>query len=239
MSINIKSRDQLVGQQVPNVTFHTRVADSWKDVTTDELFKGKKVVVFALPGAFTPTCSSSHLPRYNELASAFKENGIDDILCVSVNDTFVMNAWAADEEAHNITMIPDGNCEFTRGMGMEVNEEAIGFGPRSWRYSMLVDDGKIVEAFIEPIKEGDPFEVSDADTMLKFVAPNWKPQESILRRNRIGQRRQHRFRTRDYRQSNRPASVHRRQIHRRQRRPRRIPGQTRLIFQLSSCQYSR
>ena len=90
-----------------------------------------------------------------------------------------MNAWAADEEAHNITMIPDGNCEFTRGMGMEVNEEAIGFGPRSWRYSMLVDDGKIVEAFIEPIKEGDPFEVSDADTMLKFVAPNWKPQESI------------------------------------------------------------
>ena len=179
MSINIKSRDQLVGQQVPNVTFHTRVADSWKDVTTDELFKGKKVVVFALPGAFTPTCSSSHLPRYNELASAFKENGIDDILCVSVNDTFVMNAWATDEEAHNITMIPDGNCEFTRGMGMEVNEEAIGFGPRSWRYSMLVDDGKIVEAFIEPIKEGDPFEVSDADTMLKFVAPNWKPQESI------------------------------------------------------------
>ena len=154
MSINIKSRDQLVGQQVPKVTFHTRVADSWKDVTTDELFKGKKVVVFALPGAFTPTCSSGHLPRYNELASAFKENGIDDILCVSVNDTFVMNAWAADEEA-------------------------IGFGPRSWRYSMLVDDGKIVEAFVEPIKEGDPFEVSDADTMLKFVAPNWKPQESI------------------------------------------------------------
>ena len=179
MSINIKSRDQLVGQQVPNVTFHTRVADSWKDVTTDELFKGKKVVVFALPGAFTPTCSSSHLPRYNELASAFKENGIDDILCVSVNDTFVMNAWAADEEAHNITMIPDGNCEFTRGMGMEVNEEAIGFGPRSWRYSMLVDDGKIVEAFIEPIKEGDPFEVSDADTMLKYIDPKWEPHESV------------------------------------------------------------
>lgn len=179
MSINIKSRDQLVGQQVPNVTFHTRVADSWKDVTTDELFKGKKVVVFALPGAFTPTCSSSHLPRYNELASAFKENGIDDILCVSVNDTFVMNAWAADEEAHNITMIPDGNCEFTRGMGMEVNEEAIGFGPRSWRYSMLVDDGKIVEAFVEPIKEGDPFEVSDADTMLKYIDPTWVPHESV------------------------------------------------------------
>ena len=98
------------GKPVPSCTFHTRVGDSWKDITTDELFKGKKVVVFSLPGAFTPTCSSSHLPRYNELAKAFKENGIDDILCVSVNDTFVMNAWAADEESDNITMIPDGNC---------------------------------------------------------------------------------------------------------------------------------
>lgn len=179
MSINIKSRDQLVGQQVPKVTFHTRVADSWKDVTTDDLFKGKKVVVFALPGAFTPTCSSSHLPRYNELAPAFKENGIDDILCVSVNDTFVMNAWAADEEAHNITMVPDGNGEFTRGMGMLVGKEGLGFGDRSWRYSMLVNDGKIEKMFIEPVKEGDPFEVSDADTMIKYIDPNWKDQDSI------------------------------------------------------------
>ena len=179
MSINIKSRDQLVGQQVPKVTFHTRVADSWKDVTTDDLFKGKKVVVFALPGAFTPTCSSSHLPRYNELAPAFKENGIDDILCVSVNDTFVMNAWAADEEAHNITMVPDGNGEFTRGMGMLVSKEGLGFGDRSWRYSMLVNDGKIEKMFIEPVKEGDPFEVSDADTMIKYIDPNWKDQDSI------------------------------------------------------------
>ncbi len=126
-----------------------------------------------------PTCSSSHLPRYNELAKAFKENGIDDILCVSVNDTFVMNAWAADEESDNITMIPDGNCEFTEGMGMLVDKTNLGFGKRSWRYSMLVKDGVVEKMFIEPEKEGDPFEVSDADTMLKYVAPEWKPQESI------------------------------------------------------------
>lgn len=179
MSINIKTRDQLVGQKVPNVTFRTRQGDSWKDVTTDELFAGKKVIVFSLPGAFTPTCSSSHLPRYNELAKDFNENGVDSILCVSVNDTFVMNAWAADEESENIIMIPDGNGEFTEGMGMLVGKEDLGFGKRSWRYSMLVNDGVIEEAFIEPIKDGDPFEVSDADTMLKHIAPDWKPQESV------------------------------------------------------------
>jgi len=167
------------GKKVPSVVFHTRQGDAWVDVSTDELFAGKKVVVFSLPGAFTPTCSSPHLPRYNELYPVFKSLGIDSILCVSVNDTFVMNAWKDDQDAENIRFIPDGNGEFTRGMGMEVSDEDIGFGKRSWRYSMLVDDGKIVEAFIEPIKEGDPFEVSDADTMLKFVAPNWKPQESI------------------------------------------------------------
>ena len=167
------------GQQIPSCTFQTRVGDSWKEVSTDELFKNKKVVVFSLPGAFTPTCSSTHLPRYNELANAFQENGIDDILCVSVNDTFVMHAWAADEESDKITMIPDGNCDFTDGMGMLVDKNNLGFGKRSWRYSMLVNDGKIEKMFIEPQKEGDPFEVSDADTMLKYVAPEWKAQESI------------------------------------------------------------
>ena len=126
------------GQKVPSVVFRTRVGDTWKDVSTDDLFKGKKVVVFSLPGAFTPTCSSSHLPRYNELFGAFKENGVDAIYCVSVNDTFVMNAWAAEEEADNIYMIPDGNGEFTEGMGMLVGKEDLGFGKRSWRYSMLV-----------------------------------------------------------------------------------------------------
>lgn len=167
------------GQHVPHCTFRTRIADTWKDINTDELFKGKKVVVFSLPGAFTPTCSSSHLPRYNELVPAFKANGIDAVLCVAVNDTFVMNAWAADEESSNITMIPDGNAEFTQGMGMLVSKADLGFGSRSWRYSMLVNDGKIEKMFIEPDKEGDPFEVSDADTMLKHINPTWSAQPSI------------------------------------------------------------
>ncbi len=167
------------GQRVPSVVFHTRVGDAWQDVSTDELFNGKTVVVFSLPGAFTPTCSSTHLPRYNELAAAFKQNGVDAILCVSVNDTFVMNAWKADQEAENITVIPDGNGEFTRGMGMLVSKEGLGFGDRSWRYSMLVKDGVVSKMFIEPEKEGDPFEVSDADTMLKYINPQWQDQPSV------------------------------------------------------------
>ncbi|MBV7298790.1 glutathione peroxidase [Enterovibrio paralichthyis] len=167
------------GQKVPNVTFPTRQGDAWVNVTTDELFAGKTVVVFSLPGAFTPTCSSTHLPRYNELYSVFKEHGVDDILCVSVNDTFVMNAWKADQEAENITFIPDGNAEFTRGMGMAVAKDDLGFGERSWRYSMLVKDGVVQKMFIEPNEPGDPFKVSDADTMLAYVAPQHKLQESI------------------------------------------------------------
>ena len=179
MSVNIKTEQELVGQNVPAVVFHTRQGDAWVDVSTDDLFKGKKVVVFSLPGAFTPTCSSTHLPRYNELAKQFFARGIDSILCVSVNDTFVMNAWLKDQEAENITAVPDGNGEFTRGMGMLVGKEGLGFGDRSWRYSMLVNDGKIEKMFIEPVKEGDPFEVSDADTMIKYIDPNWKDQDSI------------------------------------------------------------
>jgi glutaredoxin-family domain len=179
MSVNIKTEQELVGKNVPAVVFHTRQGDAWVDVSTDDLFKGKKVVVFSLPGAFTPTCSSTHLPRYNELAKQFFARGIDSILCVSVNDTFVMNAWLEDQEAENITVVPDGNGEFTRGMGMLVSKEGLGFGDRSWRYSMLVNDGKIEKMFIEPVKEGDPFEVSDADTMIKYIDPNWKDQDSI------------------------------------------------------------
>ena len=159
------------GQAVPQVTFRTRVADEWVDVTTDELFKGKTVVVFSLPGAFTPTCSSTHLPRYNALAPVFKANGVDDIVCISVNDTFVMNAWKQDQEAENITVIPDGNGEFSEGMDMLVDKADLGFGKRSWRYSMLVKDGIIQKMFIEPNVPGDPFEVSDADTMLQHINP--------------------------------------------------------------------
>ena len=167
------------GQRIPQVSFPVREGDAWKTITTDDLFAGKTVVVFSLPGAFTPTCSSTHLPRYNELASKFKERGVDEIVCVSVNDTFVMNEWKKQQEAENITVIPDGNTEFTKGMGMLVSKDQLGFGDRSWRYSMLVKDGKIEKMFIEPVKDGDPFEVSDADTMLKHIDPSWKAQQSI------------------------------------------------------------
>ncbi|WP_120513773.1 glutathione peroxidase [Photobacterium salinisoli] len=167
------------GQAIPQVTFRTRQGDQWVDVTTDELFSNKTVVVFSLPGAFTPTCSSSHLPRYNELASVFAAHGVDDILCVSVNDTFVMNAWKADQDAENITFIPDGNGEFTKGMGMLVQKNDLGFGDRSWRYSMLVKNGVVTKMFIENDEPGDPFNVSDADTMLNYIAPDHKLQESV------------------------------------------------------------
>ena len=166
-------------KRVPEVTFKTRQADSWKEVTTEDLFKNKTVIVFSLPGAFTPTCSSSHLPRYDELAPVFKEHGVDDILVVSVNDTFVMNAWAEDQGTENIKFIPDGNGEFSEGMGMLVDKEDLGFGKRSWRYSMLVKDGVVVKQFIEPNEPGDPFKVSDADTMLNYIAPEHKLQDSI------------------------------------------------------------
>ncbi|KAM3099622.1 glutathione peroxidase [Phormidesmis sp. 146-12] len=157
------------GQRVPNATFHTRKDNQWVDITTEELFGGKTVVVFSLPGAFTPTCSSTHLPGYNELAKVFKANGVHDIVCMSVNDTFVMNEWAKDQEADHVTLIPDGNGEFTEGMGLLVDKHDLGFGKRSWRYSMLVRDGLIEKMFIEPEEPGDPFVVSDAETMLSYI----------------------------------------------------------------------
>jgi glutaredoxin-like protein len=163
--------ENMVGKAAPNVTFRIRENDEWKNVTTDDLFANKTVVLFSLPGAFTPTCSSTHLPRYNELAKTFANNGVDDIVCMSFNDTFVMNAWKQDQEASNVTVIPDGNGEFTEGMGMLVGKEDLGFGKRSWRYSMLVKNGIVEKMFVEPNKPGDPFEVSDADTMLDFINP--------------------------------------------------------------------
>ncbi|MFP6790018.1 MAG: glutathione peroxidase [Thalassolituus sp.] len=167
------------GQHVPSVTWATRSGNDWVNINSDDLFKGRTVVVFSLPGAFTPTCSSTHLPRYNELAKVFAQNGIDEIVCISVNDTFVMNAWAADQECGNIRMIPDGNGDFTKGMGMLVDKADLGFGPRSWRYSMLVRDGNIEKMFIEPQKPGDPFEVSDADTMLNYINCNAALPQSV------------------------------------------------------------
>jgi len=176
----LPTAQSLEGKRVPDVTFKTRTNHQWKDVTTGDVFKGKTVVVFSLPGAYTPTCSSTHLPRYNELANVFKANGVDDIVCLSVNDAFVMNEWKNDQEAENITVIPDGNGDFTSGMGLLVDKSAIGFGKRSWRYSMLVKDGVIQKMFIEPEKDGDPFEVSDADTMLKYINPNAVAPEPVV-----------------------------------------------------------
>jgi peroxiredoxin len=167
---------------VPQVTFKTRVRDEsvggpnpfrWQDVTSDEIFKGKTVIVFALPGAFTPTCSSTHLPGYEASFEEFKALGVDDIYCLSVNDAFVMFQWGKHQNAHKVKLLPDGSGEFTKKMGMLVDKDNLGFGKRSWRYSMLVEDGKISKLFSEPgfgdNCPTDPFEVSDAETMLAFL----------------------------------------------------------------------
>ena len=167
----LPSAKSFEGKPVPQVTFKTRSDNQWLDVSTDDVFKGRTVVVFSLPGAFTPTCSSTHLPRYNELVATFKANGVDQIVCLAVNDAFVMNQWKLEQQVQDIALLPDGNGEFTAGMGMLVDKSNIGFGRRSWRYSMLVRNGVIEKMFIEPASTGDPLEVSDADTMLKYINP--------------------------------------------------------------------
>jgi len=167
------------GQPVPQVTFRTRQNHEWVDVSSDDIFKGKTVIVFSLPGAFTPTCSSTHVPRYNQLAPVFRQQGVDDIVCISVNDAFVMNEWKREQQADHVTFLPDGNGEFTEGMGLLVDKDDLGFGKRSWRYSMLVKDGIIEKMFIEPDLPGDPFEVSDADTMLKYIAPQVEAPKNV------------------------------------------------------------
>lgn len=167
---------------VPQVIFKTRVRNEaiagdnpfeWKDLSTDEVFKGKNVVVFSLPGAFTPTCSTSHLPRYEELYSEFTALGVDAIVCISVNDAFVMFQWGKSQNAKNVFLLPDGNGEFSRKMGMLVKKDNLGFGMRSWRYSMYVENGEIKQLFSEAGYQddapSDPFEVSDADTMLSYL----------------------------------------------------------------------
>ena len=173
--------NDISGQKIPHIDSHIMKDGSWKDVSSTLFFQNKTVVLFALPGAFTPTCSSSHVPRYNELYQAFKDNGVDDIICLSVNDTFVINAWAKDQKSDNIFFLPDGNGSFSEKMGMLVDKTNLGFGKRSWRYAMLVKDGIIEKMFIEPNVEGDPFEVSDADTMLNYINPHANlPKEITL-----------------------------------------------------------
>lgn len=171
--------------RVPNVVFKTRVRDEsvggdnpyrWQDVTSKEIFDGKKIVVFGLPGAFTPTCSSTHLPGFEAKYDDFKALGIDEVYCVSVNDAYVMKQWADKLGAKKVKMLPDGNGDFAKGMGMLVKKENLGFGDRSWRYSMYVEDGAIEKVFSEPGFSDncpdDPFEVSDADTMLAYLKGN-------------------------------------------------------------------
>ncbi len=161
--------------QVPHVNFRVRELGDWVDTNTDTYFKGKKVVVFSLPGAFTPTCSNQQLPGFEKQADVFKAHGIDEIYCMSVNDSFVMNAWARALRLEKVKLIPDGSGEFTKSLGMLVNKPAEGFGMRSWRYSAYVEDREIIQFFEEPgLSESsprmdDPYEVSDPETMLKFL----------------------------------------------------------------------
>lgn len=172
----------LEGVKVPSVTFKTRVRDEsvpgtnpyrWQDVTSDELFAGKTIVIFSLPGAFTPTCSSTHLPGYEAAYEELKSLGVDEVYCLSVNDAFVMFQWGKAQGVTKVKFIPDGSGEFTRGLGMMVKKDNLGFGERSWRYSALVVDGTIKKAFVEPGFSDncpdDPFEVSDAQTMLSYL----------------------------------------------------------------------
>lgn len=165
--------------QVPNVVFKTRVQTDispgfeWKDVTTADLFSGKRVVLFSLPGAFTPTCSSTHLPGFEAAYEQIKAQGVDEVYCLSVNDSFVMNAWFKSMMIENVKPIPDGSGEFTRKLGFLVAKDNLGFGMRSWRYSMVIENGVVEQMFVEPglndNVDADPFMVSDAETMLDYL----------------------------------------------------------------------
>ena len=152
----------------------TFIGGTWKDVTTDDLFKGKRIVLFSLPGAFTPTCSSEELPSYDRMYNEFKDMGIDDVYCVSVNDAFVMNAWKRDLEIQNVKMIPDGCGTFTSNMGMLVAKPAQGFGMRSWRYAAVVNDGVVEKMFEEPgfnnfSDDDDPYVISKPEIVKNYL----------------------------------------------------------------------
>lgn len=170
-----------IGESVPQTSFKILTSKGLEDLEYASVFQDKRVVVFSLPGAFTPTCSSTHLPTFEKLAHLFYENGIDDIYCISVNDPFVMDSWAKDQGAKNVKLLPDGNGDFTNKMGFLVDKQDLGFGNRSWRYAMVVNDGVIEALFVEPQKPGDPFEVSDAHTVLEYIAPNAsKPRDITI-----------------------------------------------------------
>lgn len=165
--------------RVPDVTFKTRreITEApgfeWYDLKSQEIFESKRVVIFSLPGAFTPTCSSTHLPGYELAYDDIIAKGIDEVYCLSCNDTFVMNAWMNSQDVSKVKPLPDGSGEFTRKMGFLVDKTNIGFGMRSWRYSMIVNDGIVEALFVEPGIEdntdGDPFVVSGAPTILEYL----------------------------------------------------------------------
>ncbi len=160
------------GQRVPEVTFRVHRDGDWADLASRDLFAGRSVVLFALPGAFTPTCSGKHLPRFNQLAPAIRVHGVDEVICLSVNDACVMDAWREAQGITEVRLIPDGNGEFTRGMGMLVDRRANGFGERSRRYAMLVRDGVIEKLLLEELRPDgtETYGVSDADSMLAHLA---------------------------------------------------------------------
>ena len=166
----------MIGQRIPDIIFKTRVKDEegnfgWKDVTTNDYFKGKSVILFSLPGAFTPTCSTYQLPNFEKMYAEFSLQGIDEIYCMSVNDAFVMNAWAKDQKLEYVKVIPDGSGRFTRGMGMLVRKDPEDFGYRSWRYAAHIEDCVVKKMWVEDGKiddcPTDPYEVTDPYNILK------------------------------------------------------------------------
>ena len=169
------------GYQVPQVEFVFRESGEFVTRTSSELFDGKRVVIFSLPGAFTPTCSAYQLPGFEEKYDDFIGSGIDDIYCISVNDGFVMNAWAQDQNIEKVKLIPDGNAYFTRSMGMLVNKLNLGFGDRSWRYAMLVNNGIIEKLLVEEGKcdnaDTDPYDMTTPETVMLYLTFHEKPVE--------------------------------------------------------------
>ncbi len=168
----MSQRSSREGSTVPDVQLAELLDGHVKRLGGAELFKGRRVILFALPGAFTPTCSTAHVPGFVARLKDFRSAGIDDVVCLSVNDPFVMEAWQRSEKADGIRFVADPFGEFTEAMGMSVDHRDASLGTRSWRYSMLVDDGKIEKMFIEPDVPGDPFQVSDAETLFRYLRPN-------------------------------------------------------------------
>jgi peroxiredoxin len=154
------------GDKLPDATLHIMKEGRPTAVTTEELFSGKKVVLFAVPGAYTPTCSEAHLPGFVVNADAIKDKGVDSIICVSVNDAFVMDSWGKEKNAEQIMMVGDGNAEFTTRLGLEMDASGFGLGTRSQRYAMVVDDGVVTKLAVE---EPGKFEVSKAESILEAL----------------------------------------------------------------------